>query len=289
MSPRLNYLLKTNWFVSGGIILVLGLLLPFPNNLTAQETSGEPSQQLLQKLDTLVVDTTKVIPSFVGKKSSEPRDFFKTPYSADDPAFQQRVDQIQLEMEQIKIRLEKVENETSINRMRREIKRLTQGEDEISEITMQNGTVVMGNIIAENMDRIIVQTQIGQLTLDRTTIRGVKAQQKPHAVLALDGNYEERNYPDKRAFTGQVINKGLRRGDFVRVVFRLHDSKTNIIAQDSTFLAGETTTYLSGVVGESALSPNKTSKFYLEVPLPSGVDSRNISYVTYKVRFDEFD
>lgn len=281
-------LLKINWIAVIGIMLAADQLT-FPDAVMAQEKSGEPSQQLLQKLDTLVVDTTKAIPTFVGKKTTEPRDFFKTQYSAGDPGLQQRVDQVQQEMDQIKIRLEKIENETSINRMRREIKRLTQGDGEISEITMQNGTVVVGKVIAENMDRIIVQTQIGQLTLDRTTIQGVKAQQKPHAVITMDGNYEERNYPDKRAFTGQVMNKGLRRGDFIRVVFRLHDSKTNIIAQDSTFIAGETTTYLSGVVGESALSPNKTANFYLEVPLPSGVDSRNISYVTYKVRFDEFD
>lgn len=269
-------------------IFLLGNLMLAPTSF-GQDKGGEPSQQVLRQLDTLVVDTTTKVPGVGVKKVTDPRDFFKPKYGADQPILQTKVDQIQQELEQIKIRMEKVENESSINRMRREIKRLTQGPDEISEITLQNGTIVMGKIIAENIDRIIVQTPIGQLTLDRTTIQGVKAQQKPHAVLTLDGNYEDRNYPDKRAFTGRVINKGLRRGDFVRVVFRLHDSKTNIIAQDSTFISGETVTYLSGVVGESALSPNKTGKFYLEVPLPSGVDSRNISYVTYKVRFDEFE
>ena len=177
----------------------------------------------------------------------------------------------------------------SINRLRREIKRLTQGPDQVSEITLQNGTVVVGKIISENLDRIIVQTSIGQLTLSRTAVQNIKVQEKPHAVVELEGNYDERLYPDKRGFQGKVINKGLRRADFVRIVFRLHDSKTNIIAEDSTFIQGETVTFLSGVVSESSLEPDKDGSFYIEVPLPSGVDSRNISYVTYKVRFDEFE
>ena len=273
--------------LSALLAALLFVVLLNPGNASAQDQGA--NEQVLRKLDTLVTDNTGVEPTLPSEPKKDLKSFFQTQYDSDSPGLQAKVDQIQQELDQLKIRMEKVENETSINRLRREIKRLTQGPDEVSEITLQNGTVVMGKIIAENIDRIIVQTPIGQLTLDRTTIQGVKAQQKPHAVVVLDGNYEERNYPDKRAYTGELINKGLRRADFVRIVFRLHDSKTNIIAQDSTFISGDKVTYLSGVVGESALEPNKKGHFYLEVPLPSGVDSRNISYVTYKVRFDEFD
>ncbi|MCF7839438.1 MAG: hypothetical protein K9N22_01510 [Candidatus Marinimicrobia bacterium] len=246
-------------------------------------------EQTLRKLDTLVAEpqTPEMVPQ--AKSGNKLEQFFKPDYAGDATPLQDKIDDMQRNLDELKLRMEKVENQTSINRLRREIKRLTQGPDEVSEITLQNGTVVVGKIIAENLDRIIVQTPIGQLTLDRTTIKGISEQEKPHAVVELDGSYEERNYPEKRAYTGQLNNKGLRRADFVRVVFRLHDSKTNIIAQDSTFISGEQVSYLSGVVSESALSPGQKGTFYLEVLLPSGVDSRNISYVTYKVRFDEFD
>ncbi|MCF7797200.1 MAG: hypothetical protein K9N11_09820 [Lentisphaeria bacterium] len=251
----------------------------------------QADEQTLRKLDSLVTDSkTQETPAKAQSQSgSDLKQFFEPSYAGDAAGLQDKIDEMQRKVDALNLRLDKVENQTSINRLRREIKRLTQGPDEVSEITLQNGTVVVGKIIAENLDRIIVQTPIGQLTLDRTTIKGVSAQEKPHALVELNGGYEERNYPEKRAYTGQVINKGLRRADFVRVVFRLHDSKTNIIAQDSTFISGEQVSYLSGVVSESALSPNQKGSFYLEVLLPSGVDSRNISYVTYKVRFDEFD
>ncbi len=270
------------------LVLVISIItFSFPTLQPAFAQTPSQSESVLQALDTLVTQTSGTI---AAKPDSEPpRNFFKTRYGGSDSFnIDTRVEQLQLQLSDLRSRMEKVESASSINRLRREIKRITQGPDEVSEITLQNGTIVVGKIISENMDRIIVQTSIGQLTLNRVSIQGIKAQKKPHAVVELKGNYEERLYPDKRGFQGKVINKGLRRADFVRVVFRLHDSKTNIIAQDSTFIQGEDATFLSGVVSESSLNPDKEGAFYLEVHLPSGVDSRNISYVTYKVRFDEF-
>lgn len=270
-------------------VILLFLILLFVGTPTLYGQKAD--EQTLRKLDTLVTDpeVQENPTQSTSGINTDLQDFFKPDYAGDAASLQDKIDELQRTVDELKLRTEKVENQTSINRLRQEIKRLTQGPDEVSEITLQNGTVVVGKIIAENLDRIIVQTPIGQLTLDRTTIKGISEQEKPHAVVVLDGSYEERNYPEKRAYTGQLINNGLRRADFVRVIFRLHDSKTNIIAQDSTFISGEQVSYLSGVVSESALSPGQKGTFYLEVLLPSGVDSRNISYVTYKVRFDEFD
>ena len=43
-----------------------------------------------------------------------------------------------------------------------------------SEILLENGTIVRGSIFQENADRIILNTQIGQLTIDKGSIISVE-------------------------------------------------------------------------------------------------------------------
>ena len=42
------------------------------------------------------------------------------------------------------------------------------------EINLTNGTLIQGTIIQENMDQLIVQTQIGQLTIDKGNVEVIK-------------------------------------------------------------------------------------------------------------------
>ncbi|MCF7825954.1 MAG: hypothetical protein K9M55_02240 [Candidatus Marinimicrobia bacterium] len=198
------------------------------------------------------------------------------------------VSQIQNEMDRMRNQLREYDD-LSAPRIRKEIKRLVNFPEKISEITLKNGTVVQGKILSEDLDKIIVQTNIGTLSIVQENIKELKPFDRLHADVVLKGEFEDQRHAESRVFIGQITNKGMRRADFVRVQFRLHDKRTTIIAQDSSYISGEAYSFYSGVISESSLSPGESSLFRVEVKLPPGFEAKNISYVTYKILFDEFN
>lgn len=198
------------------------------------------------------------------------------------------VRQIQSDMDRMRLQLREYDD-LSAPRIRKEIKRLVNFPEKISEITLKNGTVVQGKILSEDLDKIIVQTNIGTLSIVQENIKELKPFDRLHGNVVLKGEFEDQRHADSRVFIGQVTNKGMRRADFVRVRFRLHDKRTTIIAQDSSYISGEPYYFYSGVISESSLSAGESSVFRVEVKLPPGVEAKTISYVTYKVLFDEFN
>ncbi len=227
------------------------------------------------------------------REGSDKREFFKPSVEvrgSDSLVMELRkeVNQIQNDMDRMRIQLREYDD-LSAPRIRKEIKRLVNFPEKISEITLKNGTVVQGKILSEDLDKIIVQTNIGTLSIVQENIKNLKPFDRLHGNVVLKGEFEDQRHTDSRVFIGQVINKGTRRADFVRVLFRLHDKRTTIIAQDSSYISGEPYSFYSGVISESSLPPGESSLFRVEVKLPKGFEAKNISYVTYKVLFDEFN
>ena len=228
-----------------------------------------------------------------GRTPSPPREFFEPEidlYQMGDPLrqLQQEVREIEDELNRLRMRIDEYDDLSS-PRIRKEIKRLINLPEQISEIRLSNGTIVQGKIISENLDRVIVQTNIGLLSIEQENIVDLKPYDKLHADVKIDGDFEDQHHSDKRVFIGLVKNQGLRRADFVRVVYRLHDKRTHIVAQDSAYISGEPYSFFTGIISESSLSPGATAPFRVEVTLPPGTESGKISYVTYKVLFDEFN
>ena len=226
-------------------------------------------------------------------EGSNKREFFDPKVKVKDSEaavreLREEINQIQTEMDRMRLQLREFDD-LSAPRIRKEIKRLVNFPENISEITLKNGTVVQGKIVSEDLDKIVVQTNIGTLSIVQENIKELKPYDRLHADVVLKGEFEDQRHADSRVFIGQVTNSGLRRADFVRVRFRLHDKRTSIVAQDSSFIGGEPYSFYSGVISESSLSPGESSLFRVEVKLPAGVDPKNISYVTYKVLFDEFN
>ena len=176
------------------------------------------------------------------------------------------VNQIQNDMDRMRLQLREYDD-LSAPRIRKEIKRLVNFPEKISEITLKNGTVVQGKILSEDLDKIIVQTNIGTLSIVQENIKELKPFDRLHADVVLKGEFEDQRHADSRVFIGQVTNKGMRRADFVRVRFRLHDKRTTIIAQDSSYISGEPYSFYSGVISESSLSAGESSLFRVEVKL----------------------
>ena len=153
------------------------------------------------------------------------------------------------------------------------------------EIELTNGTLVNGNIIQENSDRMIVKTQIGQLTIDKSDIATIKNISPNIPDLEFKGDATEEIYSDHRIFTGEIINNGFRRADFVRVIYKLYSEQTELVGIDSTFIDGSKFVYKSGVISDTALEPGSSVDFVVKVD----ADSSLVRYMTREVKWDIFE
>jgi hypothetical protein len=152
-------------------------------------------------------------------------------------------------------------------------------------IELQNGTIVNGEIINEDELGIILQTSIGQLSIERDRIVEIIEDISPTAKVELVNEPFINAYPDKEEITGSIKNIGSKRADFVRVIVNLWSPTTELIHQDSVFISGENQKYYTGIQSDTALEPGATSKFRLVIPLSEEDD---ISYRTYQIRWEVY-
>ncbi len=156
------------------------------------------------------------------------------------------------------------------------------------EITMNNGTIINGTIIFEDTDKMILKTQIGQLTLEKEFIADIqeKAPLQP-LVEFTNKEIEERiNENNSISYVGEVINNGLRRADFVRVIYNFWADDTSPIYSDSTFIQGQNIVYLNGVISDTAIEPAQKGNFEINIQIP---DSLNFEYITKDIRWNVFE
>ena len=78
-------------------------------------------------------------------------------------------------------------------------------------------------------------------------------------------------------------NQGLETASFVRVIFKLWSSETELIAVDSSFVDGNQIIYRSGINTDTALKPGSSGQYVVNVKTP--VDS-NVQYITRDVRWE---
>ena len=83
-----------------------------------------------------------------------------------------------------------------------------------------------------------------------------------------------------------MINTGLRRGDFVRVIYHFWADDTEPIFSDSCFVSGQNVVYLNGVVSDASLEPTESATFNLHINLPK---SLQYEYITKEIQWDTFD
>ena len=156
------------------------------------------------------------------------------------------------------------------------------------EITMSNGTVIDGTIIFEDTDKMILKTQIGQLTLEKEFISDIqeKAPLQP-LVEFTNKNIEERlNENNSITYIGEVKNNGLRRADFVRVIYNFWADDTSPVLSDSTFVLGQNIIYLNGVISDTSIEPAQTGSFEITIEMP---DSLKFEYITKEIQWNTFE
>ncbi len=151
-------------------------------------------------------------------------------------------------------------------------------------IELTNGTVVMGEIIDQNDLRIIVQTSIGQLAIDRDKIEKITEELPPRAKVEIIRDPVVAVFSDHEEITGVVKNTGKKRADFVRVIVNLWTASTELAGQDSVFINGSMQKFKTGIISDTSLEPSATANFKVSVPVKSGEVT---SYRTYDVHWEE--
>ena len=198
---------------------------------------------------------------------------------------QETIDDIQAEMSELRAKV--LDYESRIKNQDNSLETLhkIQFPHLTHEIELTNGTLVNGNIIQENSDRMIVKTQIGQLTIDKANVATIKNIAPNVPEVQFQGDAIDEIYPNHRVFSGVVYNDGFRRADFVRVIYKLWSERTELIGIDSSFVEGSKTVYKSGVISDTAIEPGHSSEFIIHVD----ADSSLVRYVTREIKWDTFD
>lgn len=153
------------------------------------------------------------------------------------------------------------------------------------KITLKNGTIVVGYILTENYDLIVMETTIGKLVIDRDFISEYDEQYFPGPKVEFVGDYEKREFSDREEFSGRVRNIGKKRADFVKVSFFLWASTTAPLGVGTSMVDGATTKFATGVISDASLEPGQMGTYRVVVEKQKGT---RVSYRTNEVSWREY-
>ena len=153
------------------------------------------------------------------------------PFYTVDP----KLEDIESEIAILKEKVMQYESQISTPNFNTEILKLIKTPIIKNEIELSNGTTIQGTIIYENVDEMIVETQIGQLKINKNEIIKIDDVLPPIAILEFIGDGVEEIYQDRRAYKGTLKNIGLKRADFIRVIYSMYDENSNLILNSSPY------------------------------------------------------
>ena len=153
------------------------------------------------------------------------------------------------------------------------------------KVTLENGTIIIGHKLAENLDIIIMETTVGKLVIDRNYIVEYDEQYFPGPKVEFVGAYEKMEYPNREEFIGRVRNTGKRRADFVKVTFFLWASTTEPLGVGDAMVDGTTTKFATGVISDASLEPGQMGIYRVVVEKQTGA---RISYRTNEVTWRDY-
>ena len=234
-------------------------------NVDPDTQTESPSQT---EITEIFIDSTEVIQS---------DKFFELEKTMDD---------IQKEVEMLRNKVLDYEYKPRETDYTKQLKDLIDNPPPAHKISLINGSIIEGTIENDKVNYILVKTDVGKLTLNKTDIAGIEDLTLPIPDLIFIGHGQEEVFKYYRLFTGKVMNQGNRRADFVRVIYNLWGESTQLLSSDSTFIGGSQIIYQSGIVTDTVLEPNQSAQFSLKVFVP---DSISIAYVTRDIRWDMFD
>lgn len=152
-------------------------------------------------------------------------------------------------------------------------------------ITLRDGIIIGGQILAEDRNVIVMETAVGKLVIEKDFIAEYEEKFSTGARVEFEGDYDLIEYPDREEFRGVIRNVGKRKAYFVRVIFFLWDANTNPVGADSAFVHGSTTEFASGVISDASVAPGEKATYHVTVGKMSG---KNVAYRTRDVKCKEY-
>ena len=204
------------------------------------------------------------------------------PFYTVDP----KLEEIESEIALLKEQVIQYQSQNTTPNFNTEVLKLLRSPGIKHEIQLSNGTIIQGVIIYENADQLIVETQIGQLQINKDEVLNTLDILPPVANLEFIGDAIEEVYQNQRAYRGSIKNNGLKRADFVRVVYTLHDENSNLIAIDSAFISGSKQIFNSGIISDASINPGDFAEFYVVI---ESLDKKEIKYFLRDVRWEYFE
>ena len=161
-------------------------------------------------------------------------------YVHNDPFYpmKDKLEDLEFKIDQLKAQVLEYESSLHAPSLNSELLKLIKAPKIEHEIYLNNGTIIQGKIIQENSDNLILQTRIGQLKLDKTLIKSIEELQPliPN-IIFNEKSIEEKLSKKNKSFSGTIYNNGGRRGDFIRVIYKLWEPTDTIPSMiDSIFI-----------------------------------------------------
>ncbi len=204
------------------------------------------------------------------------------PFYTVDP----KLEEIESEIALLKEQVIQYQSQISTPNFNTEVLKLLKNPGIKHEIQLSNGTTIQGVIIYENADQLIVETQIGQLQINKDEVLNTADVLPPLANLEFVGDAIEEIYQNQRAYKGSIKNNGLKRADFVRVVYTLHDENSDLITTDSAFVSGSKQIFNSGIISDASINPGDFAEFYVIIETTS---DKEIKYFLRDIRWEYFE
>ena len=211
-------------------------------------------------------------------------------YVHNDPFYpmKDKIEDLEFKIDQLKAQVLEYESSLHAPSLNAELLKLIKAPKIEHEIYLNNGTIIQGKIIQEDSDNLILQTRIGQLKLDKTLVESINELQPliPN-IIFNEKSIEEKLSKENKAFSGTIYNNGGRRGDFVRIIYKLWEPTDTIPSIiDSVFVSGTPISYINGIISDASLNPGETASYNISINIP---DTLNISHWTKEIKFDLYD
>jgi hypothetical protein len=230
-------------------------------------------------------DTRKVSSNKMKEKQLKVSSLFTEetkPFYTVDP----KLEEIESEIALLKEQVIQYQSQISTPNFNTQVLKLLKNPGIKHEIQLSNGTTIQGVIIYENADQLIVETQIGQLQINKNEVINTEDILPPLANLEFVGDAVEEVYVNKRAYKGSIKNNGLKRADFVRIVYTLHDENSELIAIDSAFISGSKQIFNSGIISDASINPGDFAEFYVEIQT---MGEKEVKYFLRDIRWEYFE
>ena len=193
------------------------------------------------------------------------------------------LDDLQIQIDSLKKVIKVLERKKAMPIINEELLNLIKLPELQHRVELTNGTVVMGEIIEETASEVLIQTSIGQLSIEKDKVVHIAEETPPAPNVELMREPFVSVYPDREEITGMVKNSGKTRADYVRIVASLWTAETELIKVDSAFAQGSQQEYKTGVNTDTALEPGATASFTIQVPLSE--ESTTVGYRTYDIHW----